>query len=187
MWHDLQSVSRTVAAAESATLPESACSEKTKNRSFTSSNWRFFWPNVHVVVTENCHYGGLSQSQMLCCHSKVLTMPSDGLLISSHQSHIDFPLAAVFINKNFKPNSPSPVLLFVCQRFLWRRNLELRKFINKPSIKFHNRCDPCVLKLNTFSGRCVSSRGQTASTASSYKENLTSVGDSLFKKEKVML
>lgn len=184
MWHDLQSVSRTVAAAESATLPESACSEKTKNRSFTSSNWRFLWPNVHVVVTENCHYGGLSQSQMLCCHSKVLTMPSDGLLISSHQSHIDFPLAAVFINKNFKPNSPSPVLLFVCQRFLWRRNLELRKFINKPSIKFHNRCDPCVLKLNTFSGRCVSSRGQTASTASSYKENLTLLVIAYLKKKR---
>lgn len=108
MWHDLQSVSRTVAAAESATLPEStvAMLGKDKKQKFHIKWFKIFWPNVRVVVTENCHYGGLSKSQMLCCHSKALTTPSDGLLISSHQSHIDFPFAAVFINKNFKPNTP---------------------------------------------------------------------------------
>lgn len=57
--------------------------------------------------------------------------------------------AAELLNQLFSSPPPSPSER---QRFLWRRNLELRKFINKPSIIFHNRCDPYVLKLNTFSG-----------------------------------
>lgn len=96
---------------------------------------------------------------------------------------MDFPVAAVFINKHFN-SPPIPTLLFVCQRFLWRRNLELRKFINKPSIKFHNRCDPCVLKLNTFSGHCLLSEDWSTlgfNRRNRYR-NLACVCDKLWRK-----
>lgn len=81
---------------------------------------------------------------------------SSGLLISSFRNFMDFPVAAHFINRLFgrAPPLASPHMsAFSLKEEAW-------KFINKPSIKFHNRCDLAVLKLNTFNGSYLKRRGR---------------------------
>lgn len=81
---------------------------------------------------------------------------SSGLLISSFRNFMDFPVAAHFINRLFVRAPP----LAVPHMSAFSLKEEAWKFINKPSIKFHNRCDLAVLKLNTFNGSYLKRRGR---------------------------